>query len=84
MLTKPNPGKKSSSFWRQNNASNRRDDHQNDQQSNKQRNTGQSATTGHGKRSDKKYSDVLKESSQQNMNSFYTVPTANFFNPLNC
>ena len=84
LISKPNPEKKSSSFWRQHKASNRRDDHQNNQQSNKQRSTGQSATTGHGKRSDKKYSDVLKESSQQNMNSFYTVPTANFFNPLNC
>ena len=44
----------------------------------------QSATVRPRGRSDRSYSDVAQGTSQQETNYSYTVPTKNFYNPLNC
>ena len=85
IISKPNPDKKLPCFsrkWSNSGVSRaNKDYHQNCPQARYMR---QSASQQPRVRSDRLFSEVLKGSSQQETNHTYSVPTKNFFNPLNC
>ena len=84
IISKPNPDRKLSSFSRVRQTNYRQSDKDNHQNCPQTRHMRQSANGGQWKRSDRLFSEVLKGSSQQKSKQMYTVPTSNFFNPLNC
>ena len=85
IISKPNQHQKQPSFWRQGRTvvdrAAEKDNHQDCPQAAYMRQSAGSRLRG---RLDSSYSDALKGSSQQKTNYAYTVPTKNFFNPLNC
>ena len=84
ILSKPNQDQKSSSFSRgKRNIGYRQPDKENHINCPQAKFKRQSANGGQGGRSDRLFSDVVKGPSKQKVKNSYTVPTSNFFNPLN-
>ena len=86
IISKPNTDKEVPSSFRAQNANddNKKDDHTNCQQQTYWDYMSQSASRSQRRRTDKPYSEVLKGPSRTQGNSTFTLPTRNFFNPLNC